>query len=122
MTKTSTLDVTVSFDGIWLNCSFKSSHRVEGAMSVDTGKILDAVVISKTCTICEKHASDKSAEKFEAWQMQHQQSGQCEKNFDGPNTNMETEAAKILWAQSLEMHNMQYLMVTAKLLPASLYE
>ena len=76
--ETSTLDVTVSFDGTWHHCGFKSSHGVGVAMSVDTGEILDVVVLSKTCTISEKHASDKSAEEFEAWQMQHQQSGQCE--------------------------------------------
>ena len=47
------IDIAVSFDGTWHHRGFTSSHGVDIVMSVDTGKVLDATVISKTCEICQ---------------------------------------------------------------------
>ena len=49
--ESSVMDITVSFDGTWHHRGFKSSHRVDVAMSVDTGDFLDLVVLSKSCMI-----------------------------------------------------------------------
>ena len=109
ITDSSLLNVTVSFDGTWHHRGFKSSHGVGVAMSVDTGQILDAVVLSKSCPTCEKNRNAKSREDFDAWYVQHKESGNCQQNFDGPSTSMETEAAKIIWQRSIELHKMQYI-------------
>ena len=109
ITESSELEVTVSFDGTWHHRGFKSSNGVGVAMSVDTGEILDAVVLSKTCSTCQKHRAEKTPEEFEIWQLQHKNDGECEQNFDGPSANMETAASKILWARSVQLHNMRYM-------------
>jgi len=111
ITDSSVLEVTVSFDETWHHRGFKSSHGVGVAMSVDTGAILDAVVLSKTCSACQKHLAEKNPEEFKLWQLKHKEDGECEQNFDGPSTNMETAAAKLLWARSVRIHNMRYVRV-----------
>ena len=98
-----TLDVAVSFDGTWHHRGFTSSHGIGVIMSVDTGEVLDAVALSKDCSTC-LHNPNADSEWMEA----HKQSGECEINFDGPSTSMETEACRILWSRSIEKHNMRY--------------
>ena len=48
-----TIDVAVFYDGTWHYKSFKSCHGVGIMVSIDTGEILDAEVISKTCETCQ---------------------------------------------------------------------
>ena len=64
--------------------------------SVDTGEILDAEVISKTCEICLHSKLDKTSSQFELWQQNHIKENECLANFDGPSTSMETVAAKAI--------------------------
>ena len=89
------IDVAVSCDGTWHHRGFKSSHGVDVVMAIETGKILDFEVLSKDCSVCMKnlHADEE-------WQQHHAETGQCEKNCEGPSTAMETLAAKALWARS----------------------
>ena len=67
ITESSELEDTVSFEETWHHRGFKSSHGVGVAMSVDTGAILDAVVLSKACSACQKHLVKKSPEEFKLW-------------------------------------------------------
>ena len=91
------VDVAVSFDGTWHHRGFKSSHGVGVVMSVDTGEVLDAHILSKDCSICAKNSGAD-----DEWKKHHIESGQCEKNCEGPSTSMETEAAKVMWLRSKE--------------------
>ena len=111
VTDSSLIDVTVSFDGTWHHRGFKSSHGVGIAMSVDTGEILDAVVLSKLCVVCDKKAKLLNKDEFQAWLSEHKASGSCQQNFEGPSTSMETKAAKILWVRSIQVHKMRYVRV-----------
>jgi len=52
---------------MWHHRSFKSSHGVGVAISVDTEEILDAVALSKSCVTCEKQRNSKSEEEFDLW-------------------------------------------------------
>ena len=89
-------DVAVSYDGTWHHRGFKSSHGVGVVMAIETGEILDFEILSKHCSVRMKnlHADEE-------WHQHHAESGQCEKNCEGPSTAMETLAAKALWARSL---------------------
>ena len=89
------IDVAVSFDGTWHHRGFKSSHGVGVVMSVDTGEVLDVEVLSKDCSVCSKNVNAD-----DSWKKSHFESGECEKNCDGPSTSMEIAAAKILWLRS----------------------
>ncbi|XP_028412384.1 uncharacterized protein LOC114535204 [Dendronephthya gigantea] len=80
----SVLDVGVSFDGTWAKRGFTSLIGVVFVISIDTGKVLDYYVISKTCQKCAlKRAKCESDEEFEEWQIEHVFSGECDVNFDG---------------------------------------
>ena len=77
-------------------------------MAIDTGKILDAAVISKLCKICNKSLVDKSSSAYAAWKTKHREKGKCLCNHEGPSTNMETAAAKMILSCSVEKHKMRY--------------
>ena len=99
----SVFDIAVSFDGSWHHRGFTSSHGVGVVMSVDTGDVLDAVALSKDCSVCLNNL-----DKDDEWKNAHADSGLCEKNFDGPSSSMETKAATILWSRSIEKHGLRY--------------
>jgi hypothetical protein len=46
------VDGTVSFDGTWHHRGFTSTQGIGVLMSVDTGEVIDAVVLSKECFKC----------------------------------------------------------------------
>ena len=106
-----TIDVVVSYDGTWHHRGFRSSHAVGVVMLVDTGKILDAAVISKSCEICEKSLLEKTSPEYEEWKKEHQEQGKCLCNHKGPSSSMETAAAKIIWSRSVTKHKMCYTQV-----------
>lgn len=97
------LDVAVTFDGSWHHRGFTSSHGIGVLMSVVTGEVLDAVSLSKDCS---KSLRNPNADAD--WIAKHKESGECEQNFDGPSTSMETESCRIVWGRSIEKHNMRY--------------
>ena len=111
ITDSSLIDVIISFDGTWHHQGFKSSHGVGITMSVDTGEILDDVVLSKLCVVCDKKAKLMNKDEFQAWLSEHKTSASCQQNFERPSMPMEMEAAKILWAQSIQVHKMWYVRV-----------
>ena len=49
-----TADVGVSVDGTWQRKGFSSTLGVITAISIDTGKVLDAAILSKSCKGCTK--------------------------------------------------------------------
>ena len=49
-----TADVSVSVDGTWQRKGFSSTLGVITAISVDSGKVLDSVILSKSCKGCTK--------------------------------------------------------------------
>ena len=95
------IDVVVSFDGTWHHRGFKSSQDVGVVISVDTGEILNAEIVSNTCEACQRSVLDKTFVDFQNWQEQHKK-GNCFCNFDGLNAGMETAAAKAIWSSQYE--------------------
>ena len=102
------IDVGVSFDGTWHHKGFKSSHGIGIIISIDTGEILDAEVISKTCEACQRAPYSKGTLEYKQWLEKHTRERKCFKNFDGPSTGMETAAAKAIWSRSEVKHKMRY--------------
>ena len=90
-------------------------------MSIDTGAILDAVVLSKTCSACQKHLVEKSPEEFKLWKLNTKKVMNVSKTMMGPSAKMETADAKNLWGSSERITicviTEFFLMATARLLP-----
>ena len=102
-------DVAVSFDGTWAKRGFTSLTRVVFVISVDTGEVLDYYVLSKECRRCTlKRSQYQTDEEFEAWQVEHLASNECDINFHGSSPAMEAEGASVVWSRSVELHKIQY--------------
>lgn len=65
-------------------------------------------MVSKTCEACQSLQYKKDSTKFEEWQQQHKEKGECFCNFDGPSIGMETAAATAIWSRSVQKYNIRY--------------
>lgn len=75
------------------------------AISVNTGEVLDYIVLSKAC---QKRALKESQgegddKKFPEWRREHLATGECNINFNGSSPALEVEWAFILWRRSIEL-------------------
>ena len=103
------IDAGVSFDGTWSKRGYTANFGVGVVISIDTGEVIDYTVMSKTCDKCK--AAEKLKDnpvKYAEWQESHKASGKCQKNYEGSSGSMEKQAAKIMWARSIEKHNIRY--------------
>lgn len=78
-------DIAACFDGTWQKRGHTSLNGVFTVTSMDTGKVLDAVCLSKYCTCINKS--------------KHQES--CTKNYEGSSGAMEVTAAREVFARSI---------------------
>ena len=103
-----TINISVSYDGTWHKRGFKSHTGLGIVIDALTGLVLDFEVLSNFCSSCIKQEKSLSTEEFEVWQDIHKDVGQCEQNFTGSAGAMEVEAAKRLWARSVETFGLRY--------------
>lgn len=88
--KDQVLDIPVSFDGTWHHSGFSSTHGLGVVMSVDSGEVLDAVVLSKDCVECTRmQKEDPESDDYMIWEYHHFEGGFCDKNYEGPSTGIE---------------------------------
>ena len=103
------IKIAFSLDGSWKTRSFLSNVGFGSAISVDTKRVPDYVLLNR---ICEKYNrwSDQrkqdNPEDYQQWYESHKSN--CLKNYDGTSQSMEPEAAKIIWARSVEKHKLCY--------------
>ena len=101
-----TADIGVSVDGTWQRKGFTSTLGVVTAISVDTGKVLDSVVLSKSCKGCisMEQVRKSDPERFERWKTNHK----CNLNYHGSSPNMEKVGAVKIFQRSVEKHRLYY--------------
>ena len=80
------------------------------AISVNTGEVLDYIVLSKAC---QKRALKESQgegddKKFPEWRREHLATGECNINFNGSSPALEAEWAFILWRRSIELQKKKH--------------
>ena len=100
------IDVGVTVDGSWNNRNFSSLVGLVFALSVDTGKVLDYVILSKICGLCREWEGREDTVEFQEWYRIHE--NECDKNHTGSAKSMEAKGAVLLFERSLEKHRMQY--------------
>lgn len=89
-------DIAGVFDGTWQKRGHTSLNGVFTVTSMDTGKVLDAVVLSKHCSCSKMTKLGKShAEK-------------CTKNYEGSSGGMEVAAAKEVFKRSELKRGVRY--------------
>lgn len=76
-------------------------------ISEETGLVMDFVVLSKYCKMCEIWSKrDSSLPEFLKWKKNHEDS--CSLNFNKSSKGMEAEGAVLLFSRSVEKLGLQY--------------
>lgn len=80
------INVGVSIDGSWSSRGWSARDGVVAAISIDTGKMLDVVYLSNSCTACDRKEKEKKEGKISnvaylEWYIKHE-SG-CYLNHEG---------------------------------------
>ena len=103
---TDAADVGVSVDGTWQRKGFTSTNGVTTAISVDSGKVLDICILSKSCKSCTRMSSIMKSDPahYEKWKASHT----CNRNYSGSSPNMEKIGAIKIFERSLERHKLYY--------------
>ena len=96
------IDILVTVDGTWQKCGCNSLFGVVVVDSWLTGKVLDAVVLSKDCQERKlKLATGIGEEDFDAWrESEHKEA--CSINYSASSKAMEVEGTKIFWFGSVK--------------------
>ena len=98
--------LAVSYDGTWKTRGFQSPIGIGFVIETLTGLVLDYAVLSRYCVECEMVVKKLSGEELESWKQLHADT--CSINHTGSSGSMETEAAKVMWARSVELLNAEY--------------
>ena len=103
----SPLEVSVSCDGTWQRRGHQSLYGMQAAISVDTRKVLDYEIQSKSCTEYHLHGNwDHTSEAYKKWYEQHQST--CHINYWSTSNSMEAFGSKKMWCRSLKKRNLMY--------------
>ena len=100
------IDVTVTCDGTWSKRGFTALYEASIVMSWDSGQVLDAVALSKQCTVCKQKKSTMEKQEYLDWYAVHEES--CNANYSGSSPAMEAEATSRLFARSVERLGLRY--------------
>ena len=104
------INISVSFDGTWQKRGFSSHYGIGVCIDILTGLVIDYEVLSSYCHACALKENAKQKKKiteqeFDSWKEKHID---CAKNFAGSSKAMEKEAAKRMWARSVNRHQVRY--------------
>ena len=101
-----TADVGVSVDATWQRKGFTSMNGVVTAISVDSGKVLDVSILSKSCKGCVrmKPVEKSDQERYKLWKASHK----CSLNYTGSSPNMEKYGAQNIFGRSVDKHGLYY--------------
>ena len=94
----------VSYNGTWKKRSFQSPIGVGFVIDVLTGLVVDYAVLCKYCVECELVGTKLSGDELETWKQLH--ADRCAINHVGSSGSM--EAAKLMWARSVELMDAEY--------------
>ena len=97
----------MSTSATWQKRGFTSHHGVGVAIEVQTGLVIDYEVLSNYChaSALAENSLGKGTAALQAWKAAHTA---CDNNFDGSSKAMEAEAARRIWARSLEKYAFRY--------------
>ena len=99
-------DGGVSVDGTWQKKGFSSTIGIVTAISIDSGKVLDVTILSKSCKGCTsmKKIISSDLASYETWKLSHN----CNLNYTGSSPGMETAGATKAFSLSKERHRLYY--------------
>ncbi|EZA59663.1 hypothetical protein X777_16734 [Ooceraea biroi] len=105
--KDSNVNLTVCGDGTWKKRGYSSLYGVTTLAGKYSHKIIDSVVRSSYCKMCEVWKKKaKNEEEFEEWKESHQEL--CTVNHDGLAGRMEVNSVKEMFERSIAEYGVKY--------------
>ncbi|EZA50167.1 hypothetical protein X777_11230 [Ooceraea biroi] len=98
--------LTVSGDGTWKKRGFTSLFGVASIIGYYSGKVLDVVVKSAFCKMCEVWNKKVNTTEYEEWLENHE--AECTANHKGSSGKMEVEAIVEMFKRSETLHGVKY--------------
>jgi len=98
--------LSVSSDSSWAKRGFASLIGIVSLIGKYTGKILDVVVKSSVCKMCEKWAGKEHELEYDAWYEEHKE--HCTANHTGSAGKMEVDGVLEMFSRSISLHNVYY--------------
>lgn len=99
-------NITVSGDGTWQKRGFSSLFGVVTLIGLLTGKVIDFLVLSLVCKICDAYKGEKKGPDYEEWLEEH--SSNCTKNHEGSSGKMEVDGMVQLFKRSVKERGVIY--------------
>ncbi|XP_066599703.1 uncharacterized protein [Prorops nasuta] len=102
-------ELTVSGNGTWKKRGFSSLFGVSTLIGKYTGKVLDTMVMSSFCGVCNFWKKKKTTDPiaYDLWYEAHQD--QCDANPSGSSGKMEINAITQMFSRSLNKYGVKYL-------------
>lgn len=100
--------ITVSGDGTWRKRGFSSLYGLVTLIGWFTGKVIDILVKSKYCKVCEYWEKKAHTEEYaEMGRKTH--TNQCQVNHEGSAGKMEVDAVVEMFKRSETLHQVKYI-------------
>lgn len=93
-------ELTVSGDGTWKKRGYTSLYGVTSLIGYYSGKIIDIVVKSAYCKLCETWKKKLDTEEYNEWYEEHKNT--CTANHAGSSGKMEVDSVVEMFKRSLE--------------------
>ncbi|CAH4001251.1 unnamed protein product [Pieris brassicae] len=103
-----TTDVSVSGDGTWKKRGFSSLYGVSSLIGCCSGKVLDVLVKSSYCKLCESWKNKLDTAEYEEWKDEHIKTNQCTANHTGASGNMEVSLVIEMFKRSIVKHGLRF--------------
>ncbi|KYN11352.1 hypothetical protein ALC57_16498, partial [Trachymyrmex cornetzi] len=98
--------LTVSGDGSWRKRGYTSLFGVSSIIGYYSEKVLDLVVKSSCCKMCESWKNKLQDAEFQEWYETHK--NECNINHEGSSGKMEVDSIIEMFKRSVEKYNVQY--------------
>ena len=104
-------DVAVSTDGTWMRRGYSSMYGVQTVISLDTKKVLDVEILSKSCSRCvswKARLDNKTITQaaYDEWKANHAE--KCQINTVVSSPAMESAAVVAIWTRSEQLRGLRY--------------
>ena len=103
--ETNTIDIAASLDGTFQKRGYSSLNGIVSAISMDNGKVIDTVPMTRYCKSCigREELKKENPGEYEKWKVNHK----CPKNHSGSAGAMEVTGAKQIFERSIEKHGVR---------------
>ncbi|KYN14894.1 hypothetical protein ALC57_12886 [Trachymyrmex cornetzi] len=106
ITKGQTDGIMVSGDGSWRKRGFSSLYGIVTLISCHTAKVIDVIVKSKYCKLCEYWEKHDDSAEYEEWVTTHAEN--CQSSHSGSAGKMEVDGVLEMFQRSIELHDVKY--------------